>query len=56
MHADQVSQSRGDHQVLHDLSLDLEAGSFVTLLGPAGSGKTTLLRILAGIEKPDSGR
>ncbi|MBT5167276.1 MAG: ABC transporter ATP-binding protein, partial [Opitutales bacterium] len=42
--------------MLRDLSLDLEAGSFVTLLGPAGSGKTTLLRILAGIEKPDSGR
>ena len=42
--------------MLRDLYLELEAGSFVTLLGPTGSGKTTLLRILAGIEKPDQGR
>lgn len=42
--------------MLHNVCLELEAGSFVTLLGPTGVGKTTLLRILAGIEKPDSGR
>ena len=54
--AEQISKSNGGHPVLHNLSIDLEAGSFVTLLGPTGSGKTTLLRILAGIEKPDSGR
>lgn len=53
---EQVCQSHGRQPVLQNLSLELEAGSFFTLLGPTGSGKTTLLRILAGIEKPVSGR
>ena len=38
-----------------DVSLDIEPGSFVTLLGPSGCGKTTTLRMIAGFESPDEG-
>lgn len=41
--------------VLADLDLDVEPGSFVTLLGPSGCGKSTLLKILGGILAPVSG-
>ncbi len=37
------------------VSLDIETGSFFTLLGPSGCGKTTLLRCIAGLEQPDEG-
>jgi iron(III) transport system ATP-binding protein len=40
---------------LHELSLEIAAGSFFTLFGPSGCGKSTLLRCLAGLETPDSG-
>src|ERR1700736_3043347 len=42
--------------VLASISLDVEQGEFLTLLGESGSGKTTLLRILAGLEEATSGR
>src|SRR5574344_2424075 len=38
-----------------DVSLDIEPGTFVTLLGPSGCGKTTTLRMIAGFESPDEG-
>jgi putative spermidine/putrescine transport system ATP-binding protein len=41
--------------VLRDLSLEIEAGEVVTLLGPSGAGKTTTLMLLAGFERPDAG-
>lgn len=42
-------------EVLRDVSLEVEAGSFVSLLGPSGCGKTTLLQIIGGLVRPDQG-
>lgn len=44
-----------DFYAVHDVSLDIEPGTFVTLLGPSGCGKTTNLRMIAGFESPDEG-
>lgn len=41
--------------VLHDISLDIYPGEFLTLLGPSGCGKTTILRLIAGLESCESG-
>jgi ABC-type Fe3+/spermidine/putrescine transport system ATPase subunit len=51
-----VSKRFGEHTVLASISLDVERGEFLTLLGESGSGKTTLLRILAGFEETTGGR
>ncbi len=45
-----------DIAVLTELQLDVMAGDFVALMGPSGSGKSTLLNLIAGIDKPSSGR
>ncbi len=46
----------GDTQALSDFNLSIRDGEFVVLLGPTGAGKTTTLRLIAGLERPDSGR
>ena len=50
-----LSKSFGAERAVHDLSLAVARGEFVTLLGPSGCGKTTTLRCIAGLERPDSG-
>jgi putative ABC transport system ATP-binding protein len=43
-------------RVLDDLDLEVPEGSFEALMGPSGSGKTTLLNLIAGLDRPSSGR
>jgi spermidine/putrescine ABC transporter ATP-binding subunit len=51
-----VSKAFGDHQALHPIELAAREHEFLSLLGPSGCGKTTLLRIVAGFERPTTGR
>src|ERR1700676_5484525 len=51
-----VTKRFGDLTAVSDLSLVIEDGEFVVLLGPTGAGKTTTLRLVAGLERPDAGR
>ena len=53
---DGVTKAFGSVLAVDDLSLDIPAGKFVSLLGPSGCGKTSCLRLIAGFEAPTRGR
>ena len=56
LQVDGLSFSYGQRQVLSDVALTMEAGSFWCLMGPNGSGKSTLLQLLAGVLRAEAGR
>ena len=51
-----IDKSYGKNNVISKFNLEVEKGKFIVLLGPSGCGKSTLLRMIAGLEKVDSGK
>ncbi len=51
-----LTKKFGTVTAVDDVSLEIDAGKFTTLLGPSGCGKTTLLRLIAGLENPTAGQ
>lgn len=50
-----LTKRYGEHTILQDVTVTVNANSRVVIVGPNGAGKSTLLRLLAGVEKPDAG-
>jgi sulfate transport system ATP-binding protein len=53
---EKVSKRFGSFVAVDQVSVSIESGSLVALLGPSGSGKSTLLRLISGLELPDAGK
>ncbi len=53
--AENLNKSYGSLHVLRDISLTINQGEVVSIVGPSGAGKTTLLQILGTLDRPDSG-
>ena len=51
-----LTKTFGDITALDDINIEVKNGEFFVLLGPTGAGKTTMLRLVAGLEKPDTGK
>ena len=50
-----VNKRYGDFTALDEVNFTVPTGTLTALLGPSGSGKSTLLRVIAGLDKPDTG-
>lgn len=55
IHVKNITKSFGSLQVLKGITLDINKGEVVSIVGPSGAGKTTLLQIIGTLDKPDSG-
>jgi len=55
INVENVSFAYDEQPVLRNVSMEIESGEFLGLVGPNGSGKTTLLKIMLGLQSPDSG-
>lgn len=53
---ERVQKRIGSVEIIADLTLEVRDGEFFTLLGPSGCGKSTLLHLIAGLDRPTSGR
>ena len=53
---DRIGKAYGSQTAVGEVTLDISAGEFLSILGPSGSGKTTLLTMIAGFESPSAGR
>lgn len=53
--ATNINKSYGNLHVLKDVSISIDRGEVVSIVGPSGAGKTTLLQILGTLDRPDSG-
>ena len=56
LHLQEISKSFSKEKILSNINLEIQDGEFIVLVGPSGCGKTTLIRIIAGLEKQDSGQ
>ncbi|MGE0616034.1 MAG: ABC transporter ATP-binding protein [Bacteriovoracia bacterium] len=54
MKIDNLQKTYGEAKILKGISLEIQKGQFISLLGASGSGKTTILRCIAGLEMPDA--
>ena len=55
IHMEHLYKSFGDLEVLKDISLDVQKGEVLVIIGPSGSGKSTMLRCMNLLETPPSG-
>ena len=55
LHIEGLSKQFGPESVFHNVHMQVRAGEVLSILGTSGSGKTTLLKVIAGLEKEDSG-
>ena len=56
LQADKISKSFGDFKAVDEVSVQIEPGNCLAILGPNGEGKTTTIDMLIGLQKPDNGK
>lgn len=55
VHMSYFNESQGEVKIIEELSIDVKAGKFISIIGPSGCGKTTIFNIIAGLLRPSGG-